>query len=195
MAMLQLVTCQPLVGVDYRIRITGFTAVKPVRCRFRDWRRVPRKQHFCVLRHRQRGALSRFSDELLGLCELRGIECLQFGRIKTFASTTQKMLRRGIGYGNVFDKIGARLVVGEIADCYQILSDICVEYIHFEHLTRDYIACPKANGYQSLHVSILSHDGWRIEVQIRTLQMHKASEHGDAAHSTYKGFHSAPNAK
>jgi (p)ppGpp synthase/HD superfamily hydrolase len=150
------------------------------------------KQHLFALRRGQCGVLSRISDELLGMCSAHGIECLQSGRIKTLHSTCQKMRRRGIGYASVLDGIGARIVVNDIAQCYEVLSGIRAQYVHYESQTRDYIVRPKANGYQSLHVSILSHDGWRVEVQIRTLAMHEFSEYGTAAHSRYKATKHRP---
>jgi (p)ppGpp synthase/HD superfamily hydrolase len=96
------------------------------------------------------------------------------------------MRDRAIGYGEVFDAIGARVIVDDVDQCYRMLAAIHASFPHNPGRVRDYILNPKPNGYQSLHASVLSERHWCIEIQIRTWAMHEISECGSAAHAAYK---------
>lgn len=130
--------------------------------------------------------LSRCVDEMRSICEAHAFDCSCFGRVKNFTSTWHKMLRRGVGYGDIMDVIGVRIVMRNVEQCYQLLSHIRALYPRRTHSIRDYVAHPKGNGYRSLHVSILSYEQRRFEVQIRTADMDADCALGHAAHSMYK---------
>jgi (p)ppGpp synthase/HD superfamily hydrolase len=93
----------------------------------------------------------------------------------------------------VFDALGARVIVGDVDQCYRMLEAIHARFPHKPARLRDYILNPKSNGYQSLHASVISERHWCIEIQIRTWAMHEVSERGSAAHSIYKHTWSGPS--
>lgn len=108
------------------------------------------------------------------------------GRTKGLYSIYTKMKRQGIEFEDVYDKIGFRIIVEDIASCYQALGVIHSHWKPVPGKIKDYIALPKENGYRSLHTTVIGPVGKRIEVQIRTLEMHEVSENGIAAHWIYK---------
>eukprot|EP00804_Cyclotella_cryptica_P004485 CCRYP_017645-RA/>CCRYP_017645-RA protein AED:0.05 eAED:0.05 QI:344/1/1/1/0.25/0.2/5/1862/986 len=116
-----------------------------------------------------------------------GKTLLVSGRTKGLYSIYSKMKRQHIQLEDVYDKIGFRIVVDDVASCYQALGVI---HSHWKPAgtgkIKDYIALPKPNGYKSLHTTIIGPRGKRIEVQIRTVEMHEVAESGIAAHWIYK---------
>ncbi len=115
-----------------------------------------------------------------------GIGATVTGRQKNIYSIYQKMRRRRLKFPNVMDLLGFRVLVGELDDCYRALGVIHHVYKPVSELFNDYIANPKMNGYQSLHTTCVGPKGRKIEVQIRTHDMHHISESGIAAHWQYK---------
>ena len=93
---------------------------------------------------------------------------------------------KSLSFDRVFDIRALRVVVPTVADCYQVLSWVHEQFTPIAEEFDDYIAKPKANGYQSLHTVVRDADGGPIEVQIRTQAMHEHAEHGVAAHWAYK---------
>jgi GTP pyrophosphokinase len=96
------------------------------------------------------------------------------------------MRGKSLPFERVFDIRALRVVVPSVADCYQSLSWVHEHFVPIAEEFDDYIAKPKANGYQSLHTVVRDADGGPIEVQIRTQAMHDHAEHGVAAHWAYK---------
>ena len=96
------------------------------------------------------------------------------------------MRGKSLPFERVFDIRALRVVVPEVADCYQTLSWVHEQFTPIPEEFDDYIARPKANGYQSLHTVVRDTDGRPIEIQIRTQAMHYHAEHGVAAHWAYK---------
>ena len=116
----------------------------------------------------------------------QGIDAQVSGRPKHIYSIVKKMRGKSLPFERVFDIRALRVVVPEVADCYQALSWVHEHFSPIAEEFDDYIARPKANGYQSLHTVVRDTDGRPIEIQIRTRAMHEHAEHGVAAHWAYK---------
>jgi GTP pyrophosphokinase len=108
------------------------------------------------------------------------------GRLKTPYSIWQKMSKRNISFEQLSDIMAFRIVVDTVPQCYQMLGILHRNYVVIPGRFRDYISTPKSNRYQSLHTSVIGPLDRRIEVQIRTKEMHRIAEYGIAAHWNYK---------
>ncbi len=115
-----------------------------------------------------------------------GIECQISGRPKHLYSIYAKTLRRNLDIDDLYDLIAFRLIVKELKDCYEALGVVHSMWRPIPGRFRDYIGMPKSNMYQSLHASVLGPLGQRMEIQIRTEEMHRVAEQGIAAHWQYK---------
>jgi GTP pyrophosphokinase/guanosine-3',5'-bis(diphosphate) 3'-pyrophosphohydrolase len=109
-----------------------------------------------------------------------------FSREKTVFSIYRKMREKHAGFAQVNDIFGFRVVVGALDECYQSLGTLHQMYKPVPGRFKDYIAIPKANGYQSLHTTLVNPLGTAVEFQVRTEQMHAVAEAGIAAHWMYK---------
>lgn len=124
--------------------------------------------------------------ELEGTLSAAGVGIRVSGRPKHLYSIRRKMERDGRQFDEIYDLLGARVIVESVADCYRALDAIHSAYDYVEERYRDYIARPKPNMYQSLHTTVLIGTGDLLEVQIRTAEMHAVAEYGVAAHWLYK---------
>jgi len=109
-----------------------------------------------------------------------------FGRAKHLYSIYRKMSLEGLNIDDIYDIIAFRVVVDTIKECYEALGIIHAAYKPIPGKFSDYIALPKANMYQSLHTKIMGPHGEKVEIQIRTREMHRLAEEGIAAHWKYK---------
>ncbi|MDB4973587.1 MAG: pyrophosphokinae, partial [Myxococcaceae bacterium] len=108
------------------------------------------------------------------------------GRIKGLYSLWEKMKKHQCEFDQIYDYVAFRVVVENVADCYASLGVIHSQWTPIPGRFKDYIALPKPNMYQSLHTTVIGPGHRRIEVQIRTREMHKVADYGIAAHWKYK---------
>jgi len=108
------------------------------------------------------------------------------GRIKRLYSIHLKLKRQKIDLERVYDFVALRIITQSIKDCYAALGIIHQTWSPVPGRIKDFIAMPRPNGYQSLHTSVISENGFPFEVQIRTEEMHRRAEEGIAAHWKYK---------
>ncbi|KAB2906888.1 MAG: bifunctional (p)ppGpp synthetase/guanosine-3',5'-bis(diphosphate) 3'-pyrophosphohydrolase [Kofleriaceae bacterium] len=118
--------------------------------------------------------------------EAHGVPCDVVGRAKHFWSIFQKMKKTGRTFEEIHDAIGFRVITDNQMNCYQALGVAHQTWTPIPGRFKDYIAMPKPNLYQSLHTAVIGPKGERIEIQIRTREMHAVAEHGIAAHWKYK---------
>ena len=165
--------------IKWEMEDLSFRFVEPATykdiARLLDEKRAERERYMVALRERLQQALAS-----------QGIEANVEGRPKHIYSIVKKMRGKSLPFERVFDVRALRVVVPSVADCYQVLSWVHEHFVPIAEEFDDYIAKPKANGYQSLHTVVRDADGGPIEVQIRTQAMHEHAEHGVAAHWAYK---------
>lgn len=136
----------------------------------------------------------RAQDDLVGRvvsmleAELKdaGIKAEVSGREKAIYSIYRKMVRKSLAFDQLTDIIAYRVVVDSKRECYEVLGMMHDRFKAIPGRFKDYISAPKPNGYQSLHTAVVGPFGNRMEVQIRTREMHDVAENGVAAHWLYK---------
>ena len=130
--------------------------------------------------------ISRICQEIQNNINKSGIECQVFGRRKTPYSIWRKMQTKNMLMEHLADVMGFRLIVPSVEECYKALGSLHSAYPMIMGRFKDYISTPKRNGYQSIHTAVIGPMNRKIEIQIRTAEMHDTAERGVAAHWAYK---------
>jgi len=138
------------------------------------------------LREKGGDLIPRITDQLKRVLAEEGLEAWVSGREKTPYSIWRKMQRKNVGFEALSDIMAFRVVVADTAECYRALGVLHSRYPVVPGRFKDYISIPKPNGYRSLHTGVYGPERQRIEVQIRTKEMHDVAEFGVAAHWSYK---------
>ena len=172
--------------VKAELQDLGFRAMYP-------WRHAIIDKHIRSQPVVRREAMVQIEAHLSQRLNKEGLEHRLVSRIKTPWSIYNKMHGEGKSFDQVMDVFGFRVVVSSVPHCYHALGAVHAAYKPLDARFRDFIAIPKANGYQSLHTVLFGPYGSPIEVQIRTQEMDLIAERGIAAHWTYKYGTQTPN--
>jgi len=138
------------------------------------------------LRERSGELVPRITEELLETLTAAGVAGEAHGREKRPYSIWRKMQRSDVTFEQLSDIVAFRIVVGTVPECYQALGAVHARYPMVPGRFKDYISTPKPNNYRSIHTTVIGPQRQRIEVQIRTREMHEVAEYGVAAHWIYK---------
>ncbi len=130
--------------------------------------------------------LKAFTKQLRQVLAEENLEAEVYGRPKHIYSIWRKMQQKQLDFTELFDIRAVRIITGKVSDCYEILGLVHGLWSYVPDEFDDYIANPKANGYQSLHTVVVGPDQKLVEIQIRTREMHEFAELGVAAHWRYK---------
>jgi GTP pyrophosphokinase len=137
-------------------------------------------------RGNRREVVSKVTDAMQRRLRDNKVTAEVFGREKHLYSIYRKMREKHVSFAQVLDVFGFRIIVPDVQSCYVALGALHGLYKPIPGKFKDYIAIPKANGYQSLHTTLFGPFGSPIELQIRTMEMHKIAEAGVASHWLYK---------
>jgi guanosine-3',5'-bis(diphosphate) 3'-pyrophosphohydrolase len=139
-----------------------------------------------ALAERSRGWVAEIEQQLAKKLADRGIAAEVSGRRKRAYSIWRKMERKAVGFEQLSDILGFRVVVGTVAECYQALGIVHTSWPVVPGRFKDYVSTPKQNDYRSIHTTVIGPGKQRVELQIRTREMHEIAEYGIAAHALYK---------
>ena len=145
-----------------------------------------------ALADRNKLLISEIEKQLTKKLADRGIEAVVRGRRKRAYAIWRKMERKSVGFEQLSDIFGFRVVVKSLADCYQALGIVHSTWPTVPGRFKDYISTPKANDYRSIHTTVIGPSKQRVELQIRTVEMHEIAEYGIAAHALYKDSAGSP---
>ncbi|MBE1285905.1 MAG: RelA/SpoT family protein [Rhodobacteraceae bacterium] len=143
-------------------------------------------RRFITLQRETGDVIHRITGDMRLELEKAGIEAEVFGRAKKPYSIWRKMEEKEQGFSRLSDIYGFRIITQSEEDCYRTLGAIHQRWRAVPGRFKDYISQPKSNGYRSIHTTVSGRDGKRVEVQIRTRQMHDVAETGVAAHWSYR---------
>ncbi len=143
-------------------------------------------RRFIMLQKESGDIIHRITSDMRKELSNAGIEAEVFGRAKKPYSIWRKMEEKEQGFSRLSDIYGFRIITESEEDCYRTLGAIHGRWRAVPGRFKDYISQPKSNGYRSIHTTVSGRDGKRVEVQIRTRQMHDVAETGVAAHWSYR---------
>src|SRR5215813_6030181 len=139
-----------------------------------------------ALAKRNMGLIGEIEDQLTKKLADSGIPATVAGRRKRAYSVWRKMERKAVGFEQLSDIYGFRVVVRKISECYQALGIVHTTWPVVPGRFKDYVSTPKQNDYRSIHTTVIGPSQQRVELQIRTRDMHEIAEYGIAAHALYK---------
>ena len=143
-------------------------------------------RRFITLQRETGDVIPRITGDMRRELEKAGIEAEVFGRAKKPYSIWRKMQEKEQSFSRLSDIYGFRIITPGEEDCYRTLGAIHQRWRAVPGRFKDYISQPKSNGYRSIHTTVSGRDGKRVEVQVRTRQMHDVAETGVAAHWSYR---------
>ena len=143
-------------------------------------------RRFITLQREAGDVVHKITADIRSELERVQIEADVYGRAKKPYSIWRKMQEKDLAFSRLSDIYGFRVICGSVADCYRILGVIHGRWRAVPGRFKDYISQPKNNGYRSIHTTVSGRDGKRVEVQIRTREMHEVAEAGVAAHWSYR---------
>jgi GTP pyrophosphokinase/guanosine-3',5'-bis(diphosphate) 3'-pyrophosphohydrolase len=143
-------------------------------------------RRFLTLQREAGDVVHKITADIRHELEKAQIEADVYGRAKKPYSIWRKMQEKDLAFSRLSDIYGFRVICGSVADCYRILGVIHQRWRAVPGRFKDYISQPKNNGYRSIHTTVSGRDGKRVEVQIRTREMHEVAEAGVAAHWSYR---------
>ena len=143
-------------------------------------------RRFITLQREAGDVVHKISADIRLELERVQIEADVYGRAKKPYSIWRKMQEKDLAFSRLSDIYGFRVICNSVPDCYRILGVIHQRWRAVPGRFKDYISQPKTNGYRSIHTTVSGRDGKRVEVQIRTRDMHEVAEAGVAAHWSYK---------
>jgi len=150
-------------------------------------------ERLAALAARSKSVVTEIERQLTKKLADRGIVAQVKGRHKRPYSTWRKMERKSIGFEQLSDLVGYRVLVDNAEECYQALGIVHTTWPMVPTRFKDYISIPKQNDYRSLHTTVVGPGKQRVELQIRTRDMHEIAEYGIAAHALYKDGHGSPS--
>ena len=145
-----------------------------------------------AIAERNRASIAEIEQQLAKKLVDRGTAAQVTGRRKRAYSVWRKMERKSIGFEQLSDIFGFRIIVKSVADCYQALGVVHTTWPMVPGRYKDYVSTPKANDYRSIHTTVIGPGQQRVELQIRTAEMHEIAEYGIAAHALYKDGEGSP---
>ena len=143
-------------------------------------------RRFLTLQKESGDVVHKITADILHELEKAQIDADVFGRAKKPYSIWRKMQEKDLAFSRLSDIYGFRVIAGSVADCYRILGVIHQRWRAVPGRFKDYISQPKNNGYRSIHTTVSGRDGKRVEIQVRTREMHEVAEAGVAAHWSYR---------
>lgn len=143
-------------------------------------------RRFITLQREAGDVLHRISGDIRTELERAGIDAVVFGRAKKPYSIWRKMQEKELAFSRLSDIYGFRIITNTVDECYTILGLMHGRWRAVPGRFKDYISQPKSNGYRSIHTTVSGRDGKRVEIQIRTREMHEVAEAGVAAHWAYR---------
>ncbi|MGR8952159.1 MAG: RelA/SpoT family protein [Gammaproteobacteria bacterium] len=166
-------------NIQQHLEALSFEAMYP-------WRHAALKNAVKKTRGSGLKTINTVENSIRNRMSLAGIACDVAGREKNLYSIYNKMRNKKISLPDIFDVYAFRICVDDIDSCYRTIGVVHSLYNPKPGRFKDYIALPKANGYQSLHTTLVGPNGVPVEIQIRTHEMHRMAESGIAAHWLYK---------
>ncbi len=143
-------------------------------------------RRFVTLRRETGDVIPKITEDIRAVLDVAGVRAEVFGREKKPFSVWRKMEEKKESFSRLSDIYGFRIITDDVESCYVAMGAVHRRWTAVPGRFKDYISQPKSNGYRSIHTTVSGRDGKRVEVQIRTQEMHAVAETGVAAHWSYR---------